>query len=123
AMDFPSREPADAPTSGHIMSSANESHSELSVSAADSRSFEDRSFDESFASAASTSGLAYSSNATQSIPVDSMHTGVEHAPTPAAFNSQQGEVISLDGMRMSAPTYQAEDLDVPAFLRKRNDVM
>jgi cell division protein FtsZ len=47
----------------------------------------------------------------------------EHSPSAAAFNSSQGEVISLDGMRMSAPTYQAEDLDVPAFLRKRNDVM
>jgi cell division protein FtsZ len=47
----------------------------------------------------------------------------DNTPSPAAFNSQQGEVISLDGMRMSAPTYQAEDLDVPAFLRKRNDVM
>ena len=46
----------------------------------------------------------------------------EHTP-PAAFNSQQGEVISLDGMRTSTPTYVAEDLDVPAFLRKRNDVM
>ncbi|MGB7642811.1 MAG: cell division protein FtsZ, partial [Terriglobales bacterium] len=54
---------------------------------------------------------------------DPAPAGFEHAPTPAAFNSQQGEVISLDGMRMSAPTYQAEDLDVPAFLRKRNDVM
>jgi len=47
----------------------------------------------------------------------------DHTPPPSAFNSPQGEVISLDGMRMSAPTYQAEDLDVPAFLRKRNDVM
>ncbi|MFZ0956392.1 MAG: cell division protein FtsZ [Candidatus Sulfotelmatobacter sp.] len=104
AMDFPSREPADAPTSGHIMSSANESHSELSVSAADSRSFEDRSFDESFASAASTSGLAYSSNATQSIPVDSMHTGVEHA-------------------NFERSNFEQDDLDVPAFLRKRSEVM
>jgi cell division protein FtsZ len=47
----------------------------------------------------------------------------EHTAAPGAFNSSQGEVISLDGMRMSAPTYQAEDLDVPAFLRKRNEVM
>jgi cell division protein FtsZ len=34
-----------------------------------------------------------------------------------------GDVISLDGMRTVAPSYQAEDLDVPAFLRKRTDVM
>ena len=33
------------------------------------------------------------------------------------------EVISLDGMRSSAPSYQTEDLDVPAFLRKRSEVM
>jgi hypothetical protein len=26
-------------------------------------------------------------------------------------------------MRSAAPNYQAEDLDVPAFLRKRNEVM
>jgi hypothetical protein len=32
-------------------------------------------------------------------------------------------VIALDGMRTVAPSYQAEDLDVPAFLRKRTDVM
>jgi len=44
-------------------------------------------------------------------------------PPPASFNSQQAEVISLDGMRAPAPTYQPEDLDVPAFLRKRSDVM
>jgi cell division protein FtsZ len=34
-----------------------------------------------------------------------------------------GEVISLDGMQSEPPNYQAEDLDVPAFLRKRSDVM
>jgi cell division protein FtsZ len=44
-------------------------------------------------------------------------------PPPASFGSAQAEVISLDGMRTAAPTYQAEDLDVPAFLRKRSDVM
>jgi cell division protein FtsZ len=33
------------------------------------------------------------------------------------------DVISLDTMRSSAPSYQAEDLDVPAFLRKRSEVM
>ncbi|HUN89620.1 MAG TPA: hypothetical protein VMU28_12545, partial [Terriglobales bacterium] len=43
--------------------------------------------------------------------------------TPAVFNQPQAEVMSMDGMRMSSPSYVAEDLDVPAFLRKRNDVM
>jgi cell division protein FtsZ len=47
----------------------------------------------------------------------------EQMPAPGAFNSPQAEVVSLDGMRMSVPSYVAEDLDVPAFLRKRNDVM
>ncbi|MGB9236340.1 MAG: hypothetical protein WCC04_18180, partial [Terriglobales bacterium] len=44
-------------------------------------------------------------------------------PPPSSFNSQQAEVVSLDGLRSAAPNYQLEDLDVPAFLRKRNDVM
>jgi hypothetical protein len=29
------------------------------------------------------------------------------------------DVISLDAMRSTPPAYQAEDLDVPSFLRKR----
>jgi cell division protein FtsZ len=37
--------------------------------------------------------------------------------------SRAGEVISLEAMRSGAPSYQAEDLDVPAFLRKRSEVM
>jgi len=45
------------------------------------------------------------------------------APPPASFGGAQAEVVSLDGMRTSSPMYQAEDLDVPAFLRKRHDVM
>ena len=47
-------------------------------------------------------------------------------PTPAFSASQaelQAEVISFDGLQSSSPTYQCEDLDVPAFLRKRNEVM
>jgi cell division protein FtsZ len=49
-------------------------------------------------------------------------------PAPVAFQdsasgSGHAEVISLDGMRTSAPSYQTEDLDVPAFLRKRSEVM
>ena len=43
--------------------------------------------------------------------------------TPAVFNQAHADVVSMDGMRMAAPNYVAEDLDVPAFLRKRNDVM
>jgi cell division protein FtsZ len=37
--------------------------------------------------------------------------------------SHASELISLDAMRTVAPCYEAEDLDVPAFLRKRSDVM
>jgi cell division protein FtsZ len=51
-------------------------------------------------------------------------------PAPVAFQefsmtgaSHAAEVISLDGMRSSAPSYETEDLDVPAFLRKRSEVM
>jgi cell division protein FtsZ len=50
-------------------------------------------------------------------------------PAPVAFRNASpasgthADVISLDGMRTVAPNYQAEDLDVPAFLRKRTDVM
>ena len=47
----------------------------------------------------------------------------QSAPPPVAFTPSQAEVISFDGLQAVAPTYQAEDLDVPAFLRKRNDVM
>ena len=43
----------------------------------------------------------------------SMPTPVSHSPA---------EVISLDGMRVPSPSYTPDDLDVPAFLRKR-DVM
>jgi cell division protein FtsZ len=48
--------------------------------------------------------------------------------TPAAFQESPrmphaAEVISLEAMRSPAPNYQAEDLDVPAFLRKRTEVM
>jgi len=41
----------------------------------------------------------------------------ESAVAPAA------EVISLEAMRTPPPAYAAEDLDVPAFMRKRSDVM
>jgi cell division protein FtsZ len=59
---------------------------------------------------------------------------VEHEPAfepdmPVAFQTAapasqpHAEVISLDGMRTASPSYTPEDLDVPAFLRKRNEVM
>jgi cell division protein FtsZ len=102
AMDFPSRGPADEPAPERIMSSANESHSELSVNTADSRSSDNRSFDESFASASGSDGLAYSSHATQSIPVDPMHVSTAN---------------------FERTNFEQDDLDVPAFLRKRSDVM
>jgi cell division protein FtsZ len=60
-------------------------------------------------------------------PVFEPETAFE--PAPVAFRESpqpsagQADVISLDGMRTVAPSYQAEDLDVPAFLRKRTDVM
>ena len=44
-------------------------------------------------------------------------------PHPLQVNQGQAEVISLDGLRSASPSYPTEDLDVPAFLRKRNDVM
>ena len=56
-------------------------------------------------------------------PDPSPVTFQESAPPPQSFAAPQAEVISFDGLQSVAPTYQAEDLDVPAFLRKRNDVM
>jgi cell division protein FtsZ len=59
-------------------------------------------------------------------PVFEPEPAFEPDPTPVAFHDgtqPHGDVISLDGMRTVAPSYQAEDLDVPAFLRKRADVM
>jgi hypothetical protein len=49
-------------------------------------------------------------------PVASQESALAYAPHTA-------EVISLDAMRLSAPNYEVEDLDVPAFLRKRSEVM
>jgi len=52
----------------------------------------------------------------------------EPEPAPAfqeaaPANTRGAEVISLESMRNVPPSYQAEDLDVPAFLRKRSEVM
>ncbi len=53
--------------------------------------------------------------------VDDMHP----APVSHASEHVAAEVISLDSMRTSAvvTNFQQDDLDVPAFLRKRNEVM
>jgi cell division protein FtsZ len=60
-------------------------------------------------------------------PVFVPEAAFESDPAPVAFrepgNASHAEVISLDAMRSAPPSYPAEDLDVPAFLRKRNDVM
>jgi len=59
-------------------------------------------------------------------PVFEPESAFEPDPSPIGLREAtqpHGDVISLDGMRTVAPSYQAEDLDVPAFLRKRTDVM
>jgi cell division protein FtsZ len=62
-------------------------------------------------------------------PVFEPEPAFEPDPAPAAFresapgNASHADVISLDAMRSVAPSYQAEDLDIPAFLRKRSEVM
>jgi hypothetical protein len=52
------------------------------------------------------------------------------APVPLSHVSDRmaGEVISLEGMRDNlrgsvVQNFEQDDLDVPAFLRKRNEVM
>jgi hypothetical protein len=50
----------------------------------------------------------------------------DEAPLPAAHATDHlaGDVISLDAMRGAIVTnFEQDDLDVPAFLRKRNEVM
>ncbi len=63
-------------------------------------------------------------------PVFVPEPAFEPDPAPAAFRESApgyaphaAEVIALDAMRSTAPTYEAEDLDIPAFLRKRSEVM
>ncbi len=59
-------------------------------------------------------------------PVFQPEPSSQPEPAPSAFrqiSQAHADVISLDGMRTVAPNYQEEDLDVPAFLRKRTDVM
>jgi cell division protein FtsZ len=62
-------------------------------------------------------------------PVFVPEASFEPSPGPAAFqesasgSAAHAEVISLEAMRTAAPSYQAEDLDIPAFLRKRSEVI
>ena len=60
-------------------------------------------------------------------PVFVPETSFESASAPAAFletnHDHAAEVISLETMHSATPSYQVEDLDIPAFLRKRSDVM
>ena len=54
---------------------------------------------------------------------DSAPTAFQDAFHEAPGGGAHAEVISLEAMRTVPPSYQAEDLDVPAFLRKRSEVM
>jgi cell division protein FtsZ len=62
-------------------------------------------------------------------PVFVPEASFEPSPAPVAFqesasgSAAHAEVISLEAMRTTAPSYQAEDLDIPAFLRKRSEVI
>jgi cell division protein FtsZ len=63
-------------------------------------------------------------------PVFEPEPAFEPDPMPVApavmeqtMGPSHAEVISFDDMRTSAPCYPADDLDVPAFLRKRSEVM
>ncbi len=99
AMDFPSREPADEPMPERIMSSRNLSESGVSPATGDDRAFDDRSF----GSDAGTGALAHASPyASPSIPLEPTHSPVAN---------------------FERPNFEHDDLDVPAFLRKRSEVM
>jgi cell division protein FtsZ len=62
-------------------------------------------------------------------PVFVPEPAFEPDPAPVAFQELEtataphAEVISLDAMRSAPPSYQVEDLDIPAFLRKRSEMM
>jgi cell division protein FtsZ len=44
-------------------------------------------------------------------------------PTPVHAGNGNAEVISMDASRTVDMPYQPDDLDVPAFMRKRNEIM
>ena len=105
-MDFPDAlGPRDPGPPKHIMSDSEMANDSLH----DDRAFEDRSHEDR-----SYEDRSY---------VD------DSAPGAMAQTSERApDVISLDSMRSSVLTnlstnFEQDDLDVPAFLRKRNDVM
>jgi hypothetical protein len=56
------------------------------------------------------------------------HSFIEEPPHSSSSEQVAAEAVSLDAMRSSvltnlAANFEQDDLDVPAFLRKRNDVM
>ncbi len=62
------------------------------------------------------------------VPQAVMSSGFDRAaeggPVPVAMAHASGEVVSLDSMRNAiVANFEQEDLDVPAFLRKRGEVM
>jgi cell division protein FtsZ len=59
---------------------------------------------------------------TSNMRMDEDHRNME--PSPVAVAHVGGEVISLDSMRSAmVANFEQDDLDVPAFLRKRGEVM
>jgi hypothetical protein len=60
-----------------------------------------------------------------SVTTDRAYTDdVVPAPMAHASGHLAGDVVSLDTMRGAIVTnFEQDDLDVPAFLRKRNEVM
>jgi cell division protein FtsZ len=68
------------------------------------------------------------STMTEDVPVDRAFADTAYAEREHASESVPAEVVSLDAVRSGVLTsmsanFEADDLDVPAFLRKRNDVM
>jgi hypothetical protein len=60
----------------------------------------------------------------QSTSLDDEAYAEERAQVTVAHVSDRAAVISLDSMRSAMPpNFEQDDLDVPAFLRKRNDLM
>src|SRR5579862_9023827 len=53
---------------------------------------------------------------------ESAPVAFQESVSTSAAASHSADVISLDAMRSGAPSYE-EDLDVPAFLRKRSEIM
>src|ERR1700740_2739031 len=99
AMEFPEEHDAERePMPKHIMESGIMQSGISDSSLADNRATDDR---------------AYADDAT---------------PAARAFDHRAGDVISLDAMRDNlrsavVTNFEQDDLDVPAFLRKRNEVM